>query len=110
MHTSSPYALTPAPSSPPALKLRTRVPQDQLTQLLLVCIGPGRRLSAPLLFQPFYSDPSRKHCRTLIGWSGLETGINQSAATRPPRGEQKPVPAGLETNKRAEGRGVLAVL
>ena len=27
--------------------------------------------------------------------SGLETGVIQSAATRPPRDEQKPVPAGL---------------
>lgn len=26
---------------------------------------------------------------------GLETGLDQSAATRPPPGEQKPVPAGL---------------
>lgn len=42
----------------PALKLGTRVPRIQLTRLLLVCIGPGRRLFCPpLLFQPFYFDP-----------------------------------------------------
>lgn len=42
----------------PALKVGTRVPRIQLTRLLLVCIGPGRRLFCPLLlFQPFYSDP-----------------------------------------------------
>lgn len=38
---------------------------------------------------------------------GLETGVGQSAATRPPPGEQKPVPAGLGDKQEGwGGRGV----
>lgn len=36
---------------------------------------------------------------------GLETGVGQSAATRPPPGEQKPVPAGLGDKQEEWGGG-----
>lgn len=91
-------APTPWPGTP--------IPGVQLTRLLLMCIGPARRLFCLLLFQPFYSDPKMK---TLLpadwlsgGWKQALT--NQHPPARPPASRSRFRPD-LKTNKRVGGVG-----